>query len=851
MAQRAGVPLAFPMGGLNKARAYADPDSNFTLDCDNVRPFAAKELRGRGGSRPALATYWESATVIGTAGLNQVRMLNSHRIIGGDGDKVYVSPGTGIDATTCGWLGTPLYYNGTKNEFGVNNTGDPAASTGTKGWTWREFADFNPSDPYEFEFLFNTSGTGIILYFYFGFDGNPGSAPSGAATQGIRVWLRLSGATPFIELQEAGGVLGATQNISWTPGQTNRLRIRRGPGGNITVYWMDDFVSGTWDLQYLSPVVADTNNLLGTRWAMVMDPDTTIDAYNARSMTFKYTSNGVVRPNHNILVASARDQNLFAPGGGIWQQNYADTNMNRIDIDPESKGYNLGQDKLLNAISRDLHVYIADYGQKLSGEGTLLQDGKTLRDLSVSFADVRLHDTVEIIGTDNSTLTGTYTIADVQSTQIEISDSSPLNAVPFTLTEDEGVEYRILRLPKRYNPATEQFQELVPEPDLDGLYGTDTTALKGPVPGNCPLIALFRDRIVIAGPAHNPQQWFMSRQGDPLDWALGGQTGDTGRPVAGSTTVAGRVGQPITALIPFSDDYLIVGCHSEIWMLVGEPSLGGQIDNLSDVIGVVSKGAWCRTPNGDVWALSRDGIYSIMVGPQAKPKVESRVPLPDLMLNIDANDVEPQLEYDINEHGIMIYLTRKDGTASDNYWFDIRTQGYWPASFVDQQVQPTAIHRFESDVSSRAGVIHGDRGGEFTIYNRARSYDKQSLDVSVGPFDIPNHVLMGPYFPGGDHRSEGVLTTLDIAMSKDTPPKTDSDPVIYEMWSGDSSEQAYQRVLTEPAEQSGVLGPYLNPRIRKRIRGHVIYFKLSGNINNWALENIEAVFRRTGRKRVH
>lgn len=155
-------------------------------------------------------------------------------------------------------------------------------------------------------------------------------------------------------------------------------------------------------------------------------------------------------------------------------------------------------------------------------------------------------------------IAGTYAISSVAAGNITLAWAAGSGACA----------YRIERAPKIYDPLT------------NTIYILGATA--GQVPTGCPLVCRYLDRIVLAGAEIAPHVWYMSRQGNPNDWDYS-QT-DSQRAVAGTSSEAGVPGDPLTALVPHSDDYLVMGCRNSLWRMRGDPAYGGSL------------GAWVNSP---------------------------------------------------------------------------------------------------------------------------------------------------------------------------------------------------------------------------------------------------------------
>ncbi len=114
----------------------------------------------------------------------------------------------------------------------------------------------------------------------------------------------------------------------------------------------------------------------------------------------------------------------------------------------------------------------------------------------------------------------------------------------------------------------------------------------GSLPAKAYLGCLYRGRVVLSGNPNYPHQWYMSRQADIWDYAY--LASDAQSPVAGNNTDAGEVGDIVTALVPYKDDYLIFGCSSTLWVMRGDPAAGGSLDEVDLTVGMFGANSWCK-----------------------------------------------------------------------------------------------------------------------------------------------------------------------------------------------------------------------------------------------------------------
>ena len=384
---------------------------------------------------------------------------------------------------------------------------------------------------------------------------------------------------------------------------------------------------------------------------------------------------------------------------------------------------------------------------------------------------------------------------------------------------------------------------LIYDPLTDAI--SSWTATSGTLPKGCPCICLWRDRMVLAGGTTTPYGIFFSRQGDPLDWDY--SVTDVGGAVVLGNANAGQIGDTVTSLTPHADNCLIIGCPTSLWMLQGDPRLGGQLANLSQTIGVVDRNAWCTTPDGLFVFLSADGLYMIPAGcsTTSNPVSISREKLPEELLNVDRRSVAGgkvvSMEYDVRHRGIHIFLSARatgDSDEGDLHWFvDWETKSFWPVQFGAGGFDPwgaIARHNYTSDEST---VIFACRDGVLRRYTTENSVDDEG---EADDYAIDSHVAIGPI---GDEDSDVRIDELGITLDND------SERVTWELYAGPSAQTVKDSLADSRSRIAGRIDAGRNPRINPRISGAYLLLKLSSKAK-WALDSAYAIVSRLGRTRV-
>ena len=388
-----------------------------------------------------------------------------------------------------------------------------------------------------------------------------------------------------------------------------------------------------------------------------------------------------------------------------------------------------------------------------------------------------------------------------------------------------GLTFRIFRSPKRY----------VSNSEANTLSRWRANTDKGLIPCNCKLVARWSERVVLAGDPENPNIWYMCRQGDVHDWdfAADDAAGNGGGAVGSTSAGQGTIGEPITALIPATDDTLLFGCTRSLWQLSGDPGFGGQYDNLSREIGVVGARAWTQTPDGVIVFMSQDGLYA--TGPSSKPSQISRNTIPQRLLDLDSDQFYVTLQYDLRYKGIWIFVTNKDEVPTTHYWMDWESKTFWPFSFDSTDLDPISVKYYKSQNYEDQRTYFGGRDGKIRVFHL------------LAPDDDGNDLLdntyvdMGPISVGGMER-DGVVTEITGALD------SESGEVDWSIKPGDTPEQAIEATAQETGEWTAGQNTVEHPRVG----AEAVVIRLAGGSTNrrWAVERMSMEIRPQGRQRL-
>lgn len=337
--------------------------------------------------------------------------------------------------------------------------------------------------------------------------------------------------------------------------------------------------------------------------------------------------------------------------------------------------------------------------------------------------------------------------------------------------------------------------------------------------GNTPrLICAWRGRIVLSGLLYDPQNWFMSAVGDPTNFDYAPLDLTPTQAIAGNNSPLGIVGDVITALIPYSDDVLIFGGDSTIYILQGDPMAGGQIDLVTKSIGMAWGQAWCQDPYGTIYFVSnRCGIYSFVPGQQP---VRISQPVEQLIADIDTGLTTIRLLWNDRFQGLHVFLTPTRAPAPTRHLFwEMRSGSWWQDQFADPNFDPLCCATFDGNLPGDRVALIGSWDGY------VRSVSTTALDDDGLPID--SAVVLGPIN----------AKTLDDFLLKDLQAVLgeSSGQVGYAVHVGSTAEIA----LSNAPVATGTWGAGRNLDTHIRRAGHAVYVRLTAS-NPWALEVIRA-----------
>jgi len=370
----------------------------------------------------------------------------------------------------------------------------------------------------------------------------------------------------------------------------------------------------------------------------------------------------------------------------------------------------------------------------------------------------------------------------------------------------------------------------------------------GSLPDSATIGCLYRGRLVLAGDRKNPHMWYMSRAGDPFDWLYA--SADAASPVAGGDGDVGEVGDIITALVPYHDDYLIIGCNQSLWLMRGDPAAGGSLDSLTSADGIFGPHSWCFDANNILYYVGLGGVYALAPGELPRNLTSGRIP--SFMTGVNREQHWITMVFDVRRNGILIHITKIDRTVPTDYgtgeswWLDLRTGGFFPEEYPQESMPFSSLY-YGSEDADYEQLIIGCHDGNI------RCFDEATKDDDGVPIDA--YALYPPQRLSNLGR-EGKLNKIIICTGGGD---SNSDNMNYEIYTGDTAQEVLEDVtadvedtsrLNKKAKFADSIAGVVREVKRPRCRGQFAAIKVTGSNavdESFAVESIVAEITDGGR----
>jgi hypothetical protein len=244
---------------------------------------------------------------------------------------------------------------------------------------------------------------------------------------------------------------------------------------------------------------------------------------------------------------------------------------------------------------------------------------------------------------------------------------------------------------------------------------------------------------------------------------------------------------------------------------------GGQIDRVSDAIGIAWGEAWCKDPQGVVYFMSnRTGVYSFTPGQGPPQRISQQIE--QLLQRIDMGLNGVRMIWDDRYQGFHMFVTplAEPGPTTHFFW-EKRSNAWWMDRFANDNHNPLCCCTFDGNLPDDRVPLIGSWDGF------VRTLDPNALDDDGTP--IESSVVIGPFLT--KNFDDVLLKEMQAVLG------LNSGEVRYAVYTGATAELA---LASEP-DVEGAWGESRNLTDLVRRAGHAIYVKLTAS-NAWAMEAI-------------
>jgi hypothetical protein len=790
--------VPFPFGGLKRSLAFQSQEPMSAYDMRNAIPESTEDGRMRGGMRPC------QVRLFNTSSSSPIRMLSTVTIKKPGSTFAFLTDyfdyeefgsywGTSIAGLTST---SPTILNG----LAIGNKGDSTEQKALVHTAMSDLKSGSTSDTYRIGLYVlpyqNAHHGQYSIYF------RMASSPNISSSLEARMTITGTGTVSIALYKDGSGTPLAT----WTPTADPFCTE-----GWFEVLWTKGASNDTVEAFWRGASVGSTSSSTGTgtdnRWGFGMKATTSGGRVIVDRVRIQY--------NKTSTYELLRPITVFVQNGQIfrdatWFGAFA----------ASGSSLRCAADRTLQCAERGQKLYIADHSEPIaSGTDGVVStantfDSATYTDwtavLSNTPGDANYYGDYVVHVTAPDDKAGVYPISGLSSSSLTIyahvdSDGAPVAA---GATNGTGLSFRIERGPKIYDPSADTLSPWV------------TRSGRGIVPCGCAAVSNFGDVMMLAVDPLDPNQYYGSRLSDPHDFLM--TDDDVGAAFEGGSGEAAKTGDAITSLMYQTDDLMLIGCRSSLYLMSGTPAAAGAVQVVSHTIGCHSNLSFSRGPQGEVLYLSNDGFY--LASPQCmkcEPKPISRENLPRELLGINPS-VVVTTAYDVWNRGSWLFLTPLDDIDDVIHWyFDWPNKALFPVTFPKAAMPTCCCWLNSPDVRSSALLMGGKDGSIYMLSWTAANDSLGTVDsyAQYGPFSL------------GEGMKDGSLKKVKFWMGEDSG---DTTLKVYVARSAEAAAKA-----TTPARTAN-LGSGEQHTIYVKARGRAYRMDLEGTPGErWATEHCD------------
>jgi hypothetical protein len=303
------------------------------------------------------------------------------------------------------------------------------------------------------------------------------------------------------------------------------------------------------------------------------------------------------------------------------------------------------------------------------------------------------------------------------------------------------------------------------------------------------------------------------------------------------------------AMIPYKDIYLIWGCANEMWLLQGDPLMGGVNRCLSKATGIFSPTSYCWDDKNNLYFLGNDGVYALSSDAIVSAQPPTNITIdrnPKLVTSLQLNRRTDRVAmgYDKKRYGILISVTQQDGQWATSWWLDLRTNGLFPMQWQSGH-DAASMHYFDAYDDASRGLLLGGYDGYIRMEDETAKNDENAATNSFSA--ISSRVALGPIVQTGEPREKVGITETSLVLGDS------SDGVTIEYHTADSADTVVNNVLIQEAPflSKALTGAGLKSSVIDRVSGRAVAIVLSNDTidSSFSVESVNVNLSGEGRKK--
>jgi hypothetical protein len=474
-----------------------------------------------------------------------------------------------------------------------------------------------------------------------------------------------------------------------------------------------------------------------------------------------------------------------------------------------------------------MRIQVRDGTLPLLGQANVLGFSNTNRQI------LALHEARFLDGSSNS---ASYVVAVAATDIYQITPPSGTNAATITLAAaakfNAGRRVRCATM-GAYTFLLSGFNTPQKLKLDDGTVSDWTASTAGTLPTGYRLLLAARGRVWMAGNVTNPNDWTVSRQGDPFDWDF--TADDVGGPVEGNSGFrGGQVGEPINAIMAGKDDTILFGTRNQLFELQGEPTLGSLLVR-STGVGVLTAESWCMGASGEIYFVGTAGFYKLPVGGAPQPLNIDKVQT--YFSGLGDTGYWVSCVWDPERFGVHIFITPPIDAVgavvgtSAHLFYNARTDGFEPRDYPEDHGPICAIFSDTGAAGERRILMGGRKGHIMYPSTTAFGYDASSSGTIAANVAIASRATYGPVRPSGP-ADRAKMIELSVTLGEAPSGFATSDfRCDVAILAGKSPYDAFANpTASATATLSGVIGRQVD--FHRRLRGNTFYVQCSNSTIN-------------------